>query len=123
MNLQLKSLAGGLTDEQKKYIRKSTLWMEKHVPNNANLTVGVREKITKKSNQAFEIILHLQIPNIKKAFYTSVSGNTFTESIDTAKGKLERLILKQKARRFPVLRFKMPKIKLKIRKNKNEPTE
>jgi len=108
MNLQLKSLSGQLTEEQKKYLRKQLLWFEKHLPNNATLTVGVHERITKKSNQAHEIFLHLTIPGVKKMVYIKVFKNYFNEAVDIAREKLERIVLKNKEkRRFS---FKLPRL-------------
>jgi len=111
MKLQIKSLSGQIPEEEKRYLRKRLLWLEKHLPNNALLIVGIREHITKKSNQAHEVILHLTSPNIKKAVYTKVFANSFMEAVDRARAKVERIILKRKEKsaRF---KLKMPRIKL-----------
>jgi len=109
MILQIKSLAGELVEDQKKYLRKKFLWFEERMPNNVVLTVGVKQHITKRSNQAFEIVLHAIIPKIKKPFYVRVFKNDFNESVDIAKDKLERMVLKRKDKnkRF---RFKLPSV-------------
>jgi len=108
MKLQIKSLAGSLQEDQKKYIRKRILWLDKHLPNTSELTFGVKEHITKKSNQAFEIILHLFIPSNKKPIYVHVFKNSFLEAVDIAESKIERIVLKDKEKRS--FRFKLPKI-------------
>lgn len=111
MKLQIKSLAGVLQEDQKKYIRKRILWLDKHLPNTAELTVGVREHITKKSNQAFEVILHLYIPKNKRPIYVRVFKNSFLEAVDIAESKVERVVTKDKDRRW--FKFSIPKINLK----------
>lgn len=113
MKLQIKSLAGNLQEDQKKYIRKRILWLDKRLPNTAELTFGVKEHITKKSNQAFEIILHLFIPKNKRPIYIRVFKNSFLEAVDIAESKVERIVTKDKERHF--LKFRIPKISLKKR--------
>lgn len=116
MNLQIKSLSGVVNEEEKKYLRKRMLWFEERLPNNSFLTVGVKQKITKKSNQAVEIILHLILVGTKKPIYVKVAKNNFNEAVDISRGKLERIVLKKKdkSRKF---RFKMPVLKIFRRKN------
>jgi len=117
MKLQIKSLSGELTEDQKKYLRKKTLWLEEHLPNAATLTVGIREHITKKSNQAFEVIIHLVSPKIKKPVYVKIFRNDFTSAIDLAKDKIEGIIVKNKEKN-PRFHFKIPRIG--SRKKSNE---
>jgi ribosome-associated translation inhibitor RaiA len=109
MTLQIKSMAGELGEDQKKYLRKKFLWFEEHFENNVVLTVGVKQHITKKSNQAFEVILHAIVPKMKKPFYVRVFRNDFNEAVDIARDKMERVVLKRKDKnkRF---RFKLPSI-------------
>lgn len=109
MTLQIKSLSGELHEDEKKLIRKKFLWFEEHLPNSSVLTVGVRQHITKRSNQAFELILHLTIPNVKKPVYVKVFANSFAEAIDIAKDKLERIVLKRKEKGF---RFRFKPLRL-----------
>jgi len=118
MILQIKSLSGELDDEQKKYLRKKFLWFEDRLPNNAILTIGVKQHITKRSNQAIEVVLHAVVSKIKKPFYVRAFRNGFNEAVDIAKDKLERMVLKgkDKDRRF---KFKLPQVKL-FRKRGNE---
>ena len=118
MILQIKSLSGSLQEEQKKYIRKRFLWLEKHLPNSAVLTIGVREHITKRSNQAYEILVHLDVPKTKKPYYVRTFGNSFTESLDAAKSKIERMVLRLKEKSG--FKFKVPPLSLKFFKRKNE---
>lgn len=113
MKLQIKSLAGNLQEDQKKYIRKRILWLDEHLPNTAELTIGVKEHITKKSNQAFEVILHLFVPKNKKPIYVHVFKNSFLEAVDVAESKVERIVLKDKEKRF--FSFRIPKISFKKR--------
>jgi ribosome-associated translation inhibitor RaiA len=122
MKFQIKSLSGGLDENQKQYLRKKFLWLEEHLPNSATLTVAVRENVTKRSNQAFEVITHLIIPKLKRPIYVRTYKNTFTEAVDTVRNKIERTVIKnkEKSRRF---NLKMPKVKIKfrfIRKKKEE---
>ena len=116
MKLQIKSLSGGLSEDQKKYLRKKTLWLEEHLPNAAVLTIGVRERITKKSNQAFEVVIHLVSPNNKKPVYVKVFRNDFASAIDLAKDKIERIVVKTKEKN-PRFRFKLPRIRLRRKKD------
>lgn len=116
MQLQIKSLSGEIDEGQKKLIRKKFLWFEEHLPNNAVMTVGIKQHITKKSNQAFEVIVHGQIPNLKPA-YVRVFKNSFDEAINIAKDKTERLIIKNKDKGFK-FRLKVPKLSF-LRKRDN----
>jgi len=119
MNLQIKSLSGQLEEEQKRLLRKKLLWLEEHVSNSAVITVGIRQHITKKSNQAYEIILHLVIAGEKRPIYIKIFRNSFAEAVDVAKDKLERIVLKRKDKR-PALKFKVPKFSLGFLRRKNE---
>jgi len=109
MNLQIRSLSGVLSDEEKKYLRKKLLWFEEHLPNNTTLTVGVRQHITKRSNQAIEMILHMIIPGAKKPVYVKLFKNNFNEAVDLGREKLERIVLKRKGRGFK-FNLKVPSI-------------
>ena len=111
MNLQIKSLAGELREDQKKYLRKRLLGLDKYLSSGAVLVAGIRHNITKKSNQAYEVILHLTIPRAKRPIYTKVYRHSFNEAVDLAKGKLERVVLKKKDKSSR-LRFKLPSLKL-----------
>lgn len=121
MKFQIKSLSGELEEEKKKYIRKRILWLEEHLPDGANLTIGIRQHITKKSNQAFEVIFHLVLQGVKRPAYVKVWGNSFAEAVDKAEEKIERLVVKRKEKGLK-FRFKlpsMPKIpKLSFKRNK-----
>jgi ribosome-associated translation inhibitor RaiA len=108
MKLQIKSLSGELQEDQKKYVRKRVLWLDKHLPNNAELTVGVKEHITKKSNQAFELVMRLFIPDSKKPVYVRVFKNSFIEAVDLAEGKVEGIVTKEKDRHW--FKFRIPQI-------------
>ena len=117
MILQIKALSGVLQEDQKKYIRKRMLWFEKHLPNSAVLTVGVREHITKRSNQAFEILVHLDSPKTKRPYYARSFGNDFTNSVDKAKERIERIVVKLKEKKGFRFKFKMPSFKIFRHKN------
>jgi len=117
MILQIKSLTAPLQEDQKRYIRKRLLWLEEHLPNSAVLTVGIREHITKRSNQAFEVLIHLDVPKTKRPYYVRTFGNDFTEAVDIAKKKMERIILKLKEKKGLKLKISLPKIKIFNRKN------
>ncbi len=126
MKFQIKSLSGGLDENQKQYLRKKFLWLEEHLPNSATLTVAVRENVTKRSNQAFEVIAHLIVPKLKRPIYVRIYKNTFTEAVDTVRDKIERTVVKNKEKsgRF---KLKVPKVKIKLRfgrkkKEENEKT-
>ncbi len=122
MKFQIKSLSGGLDENQKQYLRKKFLWLEEHLPNSSILTVAVRENVTKKSNQAFEIIAHLAVPKLKKPVYIRTYKNTFTEAVDTARDKVERVVVKSKEKSSK-FRLRVPNVKFKIpfgRKKKEE---
>lgn len=120
MVLQIKALSGVLTEDQKKYIRKRMLWFEDHLPNSAVLTVGVREHITKRSNQAFEILVHLDSPKTKRPYYVRTFGNNFIESVDVARHKIERVVLKLKDKKGLSFKISIPELKFLKRKQKNE---
>lgn len=122
MNLQIKSLSGELSEEEKKYLRKKFLWFEEHLPNSAILTAGVREHITKKSNQAFEVILHLIIPGAKKPIYSRVFRNTFTEAVDLSRKKIERVVVRGKNQKKFSFRLKLPGLKFLGRRGTNGTT-
>ena len=109
MQLQIKSLAGELDEGQKKLIRKKFLWFDEHLPNSAVITVGVLQRITKKSNQAFEVVVHGDIPRLKPV-YVKVFRNSFDEAINIAKDKAERIIIKNKDKGFK-FKFKIPAIR------------
>jgi len=113
MKLQIKSLSGELDENQKQYLRKKFLWLEERLPNSAVLTVGVREHITKKSNQAFELVVHLVAPKIKKPIYVKLFKNTFTQAVDTAKDKIERIVVKRKEQGSG-MKFRVPRIKFNL---------
>jgi len=123
MKLQLKTLSGVLDEEKKRYLRKKLLWLDEHLPNSSILTVGVREHVTKKSNQAYEVILHLIIPKVKKPIYARVFRNSFPEAVDIVKDKVERTVLKRKGR-LSDLKFKiterLPKFQFLRRKKEDE---
>jgi ribosome-associated translation inhibitor RaiA len=132
MKLQIKSLSRELDEPKKQYLRKRIVWLDEHLPNPAVLTIGVREHITKRSNQAFEVFFHLVMPAVKKPLYIRVFKNTFTEAVDIAEGKLERLVVKKKEKsgkfkfksiKLPAVKIKLPKLKMpafKRRGKKNE---
>jgi len=103
MTLQIKSLSGVLTEDEKKTIRKALLPLEKFIPNSAVLTVGVRQHITKKSNQAFEIVVHLAVPGRKHPIYSKIYRNSLEEAVNIAREKIERQLIRAKdGRRFQV---------------------
>lgn len=116
MQLNIKSLSGILDEEEKRIIRKKMLWFEGHLPNNSQMTVGVKQHITKKSNQAFEIIVYLNSPTIKKPVYVKVFKNKLPDALDIAKEKIERIVLKKKDKKQ--IKFKLPKIN--FRKNRDK---
>ena len=116
MELLIKSLSGHLEEEDKKIIRKKLLWFDDHLPNNAVMTVGVRQNITKKSNQAYAIIIHLAIPKTKKPVYLNIAKGNLPDAIDLIREKLERIVLKKKEKRQ--LKFKLPKLRFR-KKNEN----
>ncbi|MDH4358761.1 MAG: hypothetical protein OEV37_02335 [Candidatus Berkelbacteria bacterium] len=119
MNLQIKSLSGELTEEEKRLLRKKLLRLEEYIPNSSVLTVGLKQHITKKSNQAYEIIIHLIIPSVKRSVYVKVFKNSFTEAVDVAKDKVEDIVIKRKNKKLS-LRFKVPKFSLGFLRKKNE---
>ena len=114
MQLVIKQLTGELSEQEKQYLRQRFLWLKEHINNSSVLTVGVKEHITKKSNQAYEIILHLIRPGMKKAIYVKTYGNDFKGPVDKAKDKIERIVIKQKERGF--MRLRIPRITFRRRK-------
>ena len=114
MQLKIKQLAGQLSEQDKQYLRQRFLWLKDHMDNSSVLTVGVRERITKRSNQAFEIVLHLITPGMKKAIYVKTYGNDFRTPVDIAKARIERIVVKKKERGF--LRLRIPKISFRRKK-------
>lgn len=116
MTFQLKILSGSLDEEQKKFIRKRFLWLEEHLPKAAVTTIGIKEHINKRSNQAFEVFVHLQMPNfMRKPIYTHVAGDDFKVAVDKAKNRIERIVVKkkEKTRRF---KFQIPKLSIRRKK-------
>jgi len=116
MQLIIKSLSGILDEEEKRVIRKKMLWFEDHLPNNSQMTIGVKQHITKRSNQAFEIIVHLNSPTIRKPVYVRVFKSNLSDALDIAKEKIERIMLKKKSKKQ--IKFKLPKIN--FRKNRDK---
>jgi ribosome-associated translation inhibitor RaiA len=111
MDLIIKSLSGVLEEEEKKVIRKKLLWFDEHLPNNAVMTVGVRHRITKKSNQAYEIIIHLNTPKTRRAVYIRIAKDNLPEAINQAREKMERIVLKKKDKKQ--FKLKMPRLSLR----------
>jgi len=109
MDLIIKSLAGNVSEDEKKVVRKSMLWFEEHLPNNSVMTVGIKQHITKKSNQAYEIITHVNTPQMRRPVYVKVFRNSFIEAINISREKIERIVVKTKDQRK--LKFKLPSIK------------
>jgi ribosome-associated translation inhibitor RaiA len=118
MDLIIKSLAGQLEEDEKKVIRKKLLWFDEHLPNNSSLTVGIKQHITKKSNQAYEIIIHLYSPKMKRPVYVRVVKNSLADAVDIVREKIERIVLKKKGKRELKFKIKFPKLRLK-RANEN----
>lgn len=118
MDLIIKSLAGQLEEDEKKIIRKKLLWFDEHLPNNASFTVGIKQHITKKSNQAYEVIVHLYTPQIRKPVYVRVIKNSLADAVDIVREKIERIVLKKKEKRELKFKLKFPKLRLK-RANEN----
>lgn len=118
MKFQIKTLAGELDEEKKKYLRKRILWLEKHLPEGSALTVGIKEHITKKSNQAFEIIFHLILHGNKKPIYARVWNNSFSVAVDNAEDKIERIVIRRKEKGLK-FKFRLPSIpKISLKRNK-----
>lgn len=117
MQLTIKSLSGILEEDEKKVIRKKLLWFDEHLSNNAQMTVGVKQHITKKSNQAYEVIIHLNRPEAKnKPIYVRITKDRLADAVDIAREKIERIILKKKEKRqfklkFPSFKFRKEKSK------------
>lgn len=118
MDLIIKSLSGDITEDEKKIVRKSMLWFDKHLPNNSIMTVGVKQHITKKSNQAFEVITHVNTAQLKKPVYVKVFRNTLPEAINITREKIERIVVKTKEQRR--LKFKLPSINFRRKSANNE---
>jgi ribosome-associated translation inhibitor RaiA len=100
MTLQIRSLSGILTEDEKRTIRRALLPLEKFVPNNAVFTVGVRGHITKKSNQAYEIVAHLIVPGRKRPIYSKIYRQSLEEAVNKAREKIERQLIKTKDKRY-----------------------
>lgn len=115
MELIIKSLSGVLGEEEKKVIRKKLLWFDEHLPNNSIMTVGVKQHITKKSNQAFEIIMHLNTPKTKRAVYVRLTKDNLADALDQIREKIERIVLKKKSKRQ--IKFKLPQLRKTNEKN------
>jgi len=92
---KLKTLGGELSPEEKNLLRKKFLNLDKILPANAILTVGVKLHITKKSDQAYEIVFHAQIPGLKKHTYFKVFKNNFIEAADIARDRADRILTKR----------------------------
>lgn len=120
MNLQIKSLSGELSEDEKRYLRKRFLWLEEHVPNSSTLTVGVKQHITKRSNQAFEVVLHLIIPGLKRPIYIKEFKNSFTEAVDVSRARIERAVVKnrEKTNKFS-FKLKFPRLGFVRKKNES----
>lgn len=117
MKLIIKSFSTPLDEARKSIIRDKFLWFDKKLKNNAELTIGVEEKITKKSNEAHMITVHLFIPGLKNPIYLKSFDDKFITAVDSAKDKLERVVLKDKDKgkfkfkiRFPKLRRKKEEV-------------
>jgi ribosome-associated translation inhibitor RaiA len=108
MQLIIKQLTSDLSEQEKQYLRKRFLWLKEHLGGSSVLTVGIREHITKKSNQAYEIILHLVKTGVRKPIYIRTYGNDFRTAVDRAKDKIERIIIKKKER--GLLRLRIPRL-------------
>ena len=108
MQLIIKQLTSDLSEQEKQYLRKKFLWLKERMGGSSVLTIGVKEHITKKSNQAYEIILHLVKAGIKKPIYIKTYGNDLRTAVDKAKDKIERIVIKRKERGF--LRLKIPRL-------------
>lgn len=121
MKFQIKSLSGELEEENKKFLRKRVLWLEQHVVESANLTVGVKQHITKKSNQAYEIFFHLTMQGLKKPMYVRTYGNSFADAVAKAENKIQRQVIRKKER-SKGFRFKLPSLpklpKISLRRKK-----
>lgn len=114
MQLTIKNLAGEITEPEKRYIRERFLWLKEHLSGSSELTVGVIARVTKRSNQAYEIILHLVKHGQKRPIYVRTAGNDFRTAVDRAKDKIERIVIKRKERGW--LRLRMPKFRLRRKK-------
>lgn len=109
MDLIIKSLAGPIGEDEKKLIRKSMLWFEKHLANNSVMTIGIKQHIIKKSNQAYEVITHINSPQMKQPVYVKVFRNSLVEAVNVSREKIERIVVKDKEQRK--IKFKLPKLK------------
>lgn len=113
MKLVIKSFSTPLDEKRKAVIREKFLWFEKKLKNNAELTVGVEERITKMSNEAHQITVHLFIPGLKNPIYIRAFDDRFVNAVDKAKEKLERVVLKDKSKGKFKFKLKFPKFKKK----------
>lgn len=111
MEFTVKSLAGEISENEKKVVRKKMLWFEEHLPSNAQMVVGVRQHITKKSNQAFEIIVRLSSVSLRNPIYIKTVNNDLADGLDVLREKLERIVLKKKDKRK--FKLKLPRINFK----------
>lgn len=117
MKLVIKSFSTALDENRKAVIRDKFLWFDKKLANNAELTIGVEERITKKSNEAHQITVHLFIPGLKNPIYLKSFDDKFITAVDKARDRLERVVLKDKDKgkfkfklRFPRLRRKKEEV-------------
>ena len=83
------------------------------------MTAGVKAHITKKSNQAYELVLHLIIAGEKKPIYTRVFKNTFAEAVDLGREKIERIVLREKQKKRFSFRLKFLSFSLRGKKNES----
>ena len=114
MELIIKSLSGEIAEDEKKIVRKSMLWFDKHLPNNSVMTVGIKQHITKKSNQAYKIITHINTSQLKNPVYVKVFRNSLIEAMNISRDKIERIVVRDKEERK--LKFKIPSIKFRKKK-------
>lgn len=73
------------------------------------MTVGVRQKITKKSNQAYEVIVHLNTPKTRRAVYVKMAKDNLPDALDQIREKIERIVLKKKDKKQ--MKFKIPQLR------------
>lgn len=113
MKLVIKSFSTPLDESKKTVIREKFLWFDQKLENNAELTIGVEEKITKKSNEAYHVTVHLFIPGLKKPIYLKIFEDKFINAVDKAKDKLERIVLKDKDKGKFKFKLKFPSLRRK----------
>lgn len=113
MKLIIKSFSTPLDEKRKAIIRDKFLWFEKKLKNNAELTIGVEEKITKKSNEAHQLTVHLFIPGLKNPIYLQTFDDKFIRAVDKAKDKLSRIVLKDKEKGKFKFKLKLPSLRRK----------